>query len=178
MATTLESTILRTFYQMGLAFNVVDGVPGTINVSIDGKSIYTGAVPGVSSPYPAFGQFDASTGQQNLFTWPVDIDFMGPISMSIEVMDCTLMLSSTRANYMDISGDHAGIGNLDYFQEIDGVSCQDPYTDVRLNGVPMQRGITPPAVLGTEAPLSGQWIWEIGPDCVFEATLHINPGWY
>jgi hypothetical protein len=180
MATTLESTILRTFYQTGLAFDVVEGIPAMINVSIDGKPIYNGSVPGISEPYAGYtGQYGPML--QNLFTWPVDIDFMGPVIMSIEVTDCTLLLTSTKANYMDISGDHAAIGNLDYLQEVDGVSCQDPFTDVKLNGVPMQRGIMPPSaplLPGEEAPLTGQWAWAIGPDCVFETTLHINPGWF
>ena len=191
MATTLESTIIRTFYQMGLAFDVVDGIPATINVSIDGKPIYNGPVPGVSSPYPSYSTridgippytgppgavYSIPVIQQTLFTWPVDIDFMGPVTMTIEVMNCTLLLGDTRADYMENTGKHTDlVGNLDHYQEIDGIRCQDSFTDVKLNGQPLQRGIKDERE--GAPPLIGKWVWQIPSGSMFETTIHINPGW-
>jgi len=174
---TVESTIVRTFYQMGLGFGVVDGTPGSIDVHIDGKLIYSGDIPGVSTPCNSYDPGVDSSTMPFLFNWPVDIDFMGPVAMSIQVRDCTLLLALTRANYMDPAGDHEAIGDSDYIQVVDGVECHDPFTNVHINGVPMTRGTTPPAADGTPATLTGQWTWEIGPDCLFEATLNIEPGW-
>ena len=42
MATTLESTITRTFKQLGLGYDVVPGTTGVIAVSLDGQVIYYG----------------------------------------------------------------------------------------------------------------------------------------
>jgi hypothetical protein len=174
---TVESTIVRTFYQKGLGFLVSDGTPGSIDVHIDGKLIYSGNIPGVSSSPPGYDTtFDTSLFQY-LFNWPVDIDFMGPVAISIQAADCVLHLANTQSNYVDPNGDHEKIGNLGYIQIVDGVSCLDPFTNVHINGVPMTRGIEPPTTDGTTAPLSGQWFWEIGPDSIFEATLNIEPGW-
>ena len=174
---TVESTIVRTFYQKGLGFLVTDGMSGSIDVHIDGTLIYSGNIPGVSGPPPGYDTtFDTSLFQY-LFNWPVDIDFMGPVAISIQATDCTLQLTNTQSNYVDPSGNHEEIGNLGYIQIVDGVSCLDSFTNVHLNGVPMTRGIEPPASDGTIPPLSGQWFWEVGPDCIFEATLNIEPGW-
>ena len=175
---TVESTIVRTFYQMGLGFLITDGIPGSIDVHIDGKLIYSGNMPGVSSAPPGYDTtFDTSLFQY-LFNWPVDIDFMGPVAISIQPADCVLQLTNTQSNYSDHNGiDHMKIGNLDYIQIVDGVSCQDPFTNVHINGVPVTRGTNPPAADGTPPILAGQWFWEIGPDCIFEATLNIEPGW-
>ena len=169
---TIESTITRTLYQTGLAFDIDEGTTSLINVCIDGKSIYTGPVPGVSSSYSA-NNFEKEL-LQILFKWPVDINFMGTVIMSIEVIDCTLMLALTQANYIDPT-DNASIHSLDYYQEIDGVPCQDPFTNVRIDGVPIYRGISPLSRAWDSAPLTGQWAWEIGPGSIFEATLNIEP---
>ena len=174
---TVESTIVRTFYQKGLGFGVVDGTSGSIDVHINGTLIYSGDIPGVSYPGTGYDPtFDTSLFQY-LFNWPVDIDFMGPVAMSILVKDCTLVITNTQANYQDQSGAHAAILNIDYSQIVDGVECNDPFTNVHINGELLTRGIAPPPPDGTPALLAGQWYWEIGPDCIFEATLNIEPGW-
>ena len=175
---TVESTIIRTCYQMGLGFDAVDGTPGLINVHIDGTLIYNGPVPAVSTTYPAdYAPIDLSI-LQYLFDWPVDIDFMGPVNMTISVTDCTLMLADTRSNYQSRTGDHAAILDLDYTQVIDGITCQDPFTNVRINGIAQTRGTATPTEAGAEVTLlTGQWFWGIGSNCIFEATLNIEPGW-
>ena len=175
---TVESTIVRTFYQMGLGFDAVVGTPVLITVHIDGKLIYNGPVPAVSTPYPPEYDptFDPSM-LQYLCDWPVDIDFMGPVNMTISVTGCILMVAGTHSNYQSQDGDHASIINIDYTQIIDGVTCQDPFTNVHINGVPMTRGIAPLAADGTPAPLTGQWFWRVGSGSLFEATLNLEPGW-
>jgi hypothetical protein len=174
---TVQSTIVRTFYQMGLGYGVVAGTPGNIDLHIDEQLIYSGDIPGVPDPLPGYNPPPAEPPAiAALCSWPVDIDFMGPVAMSIQVRDCTLMLSVTMSNYQELNGDHAAILPIDYTQVIDGFVCQDPFTNVRMNGVPLTRGVAPPAEDGT-TNLTGQWTWQIPADCLFEATLNIEPGW-
>jgi hypothetical protein len=174
---TVESTIIRTFYQMGLGFDAVDGTPGLINVHIDGTLIYNGPIPVVTTPYPGYDPTLDPAVFQPLFDWPIDIDFMGEVNMTISVTDCTLMLAATMSNYQNPNGDHASIQNIEYTQIIDGITCIDPFTNVQINGIPLTRGIAPPALDGTPVILAGQWFWEIKSDCIFEATLNVEPGW-
>jgi hypothetical protein len=155
---------------------VVPGSTGIISVTIAGVEIYSGPVPGVPDPIiPYDPNFDPST-LQDLFSWPVDIDFMGPVAMKIEVWDCTLRLGSTVSNYSSSTGESELFCNLEYWQEIDGVKCQDPFTNVIINDIPVYRGITPPAP-DDPVLLTGQWWWELRPGCIFEATLNVEPGW-
>jgi hypothetical protein len=107
----------------------------------------------------------------------VDIDFMGPVNMTISVTGCILMVAGTHANYQAQDGDHASIINVDYAQIIDGVTCDDPFTNVRINGVPITRGISALDPDGTLVTLLGQWCWRVGSGCLFEATLNVEPGW-
>ena len=184
----VESTISRTFKQQGLAFSVSDGSPGVIEVFINGKIIYNGPVPGTPDPSPGYDpDFDMSV-LQDLFTWPVDIDFAGPVDVQIMVWNCVLLLGATVSNYSSRRGNHAEFCGLDHIQVIDGIKCQDPFTNVRIAGQPVQRGAASPTMPGSEAPyaiptmaatdvpLTGQWGWEVVPSCEFEATLNIPAG--
>jgi len=188
MATTLESTITRTFKQLGLAYDVVPGTTGIIAVSLDGQVIYYGPVPGVPDPVPGqvyeIVESDGSanlalvpsTPHVDLFTWPLDIDAMGPMEMKIEVSDCTLQLGLTMSNYTsNVVGEHSEFNRLEYEQTVNGVECQDPFTNVRLNGTPIQRNTSAPGV--PEILLPGQCWWQIREGCIFEATLNVEPGW-
>jgi hypothetical protein len=188
MATTLESTITRTFKQLGLGYDVVPGTTGVISVSLDGQVIYNGPVPGVPDPVPDPVLELVESGSsvnlalvpsdphQELFTWPLDIDDMGPMEMKIEVWDCTLQLGATMSNYTSpVVGEHSEFNRIAYEQTVNGLECQDPFTNVRLNGTPIQRNTSPPGAPAILLP--GQCWWVITEGCIFEATLNVEPGW-
>ena len=104
-----------------------------------------------------------------LFTWTNTVDFAGTQSFSITVTGSQLLLDFTAANYPPrTDSDSARFASF-YFQTVNGVTVSDPFTNVAIDGVAMQRG-------PDNSELSGQWQWLIPAGSTFTATFNVNAG--
>ena len=154
-----DSTIIRTFKQLGYVYDTLDNADGNVIVTLGGVEIYNGTVPYTGPP--------DGVSSLPLFEWTNTIDYMGESILTVVPVDCQITLSLTINNYAVDSGNAETFGQMDYLQLVDGETCQDPFTNVVVNDEPRQRGAT----------LQGQWHWTIPDGFHFAATLNTEPGW-
>ena len=155
-----DSTIIRTFKQLGYVYDTLDNADGNVIVTLGGLEIYNGTVPYTGPP-------GESTTALPLFEWTNTIDYMGESILTVVPVNCKITLSLTITNYAAESGNAETFGQMDYLQLVNGETCQDPFTDVTVNEEPRQRDATP----------TGQWSWTLSDGFNFSATLNTEPGW-
>jgi hypothetical protein len=151
----------RNFKQTGQAYGAT---PASITATIDGTVVYTGPVPTVDTPLPSL---PANVVTPEIFTWTNTVAFAGTQSYSIAVIGSPLLLDFTGADHC-IANNVAEFGSF-YTYEIGGVTIVDPFTNVAIDGVAMQRG-------PDNSKLSGQWVWLIPAGSTLTATLNVNAG--
>ena len=152
----------RTFTQKGQAYG---NVACKITAKIDGAVVFSGEIPTANTPIPQLPDSTIDLGV-DLFLWSKPVDFSGTCNLEIAVDDATLMITDTKADYVDPK-DSSKTGGF-YNVEIDGVVYGDPFTDVKIDGV---------AQVGPYDPATpGQWYWEVDPGSVFTTTVNINAG--
>ena len=153
----------RNFKQRGQAYG---STPASITATIDGTVVYSGPINTLDIPVPT--RPDVATDPvPTIFTWTNTVAFAGTQSYSIAVTGSSLLLSTTMA-------DHFTANNVAQFnsicdREIDGILVSDPFTNVAIDGVAMQRG-------PNNSELPGQWQWLIPAGSTFTATLNVNAG--
>ena len=152
----------RTFKQFGQAYG---NVPATIVVNINGSEIFSGAVPTENTVFPSFPNPEITVAE--LFTWTNTVDFAGTQSFSISVQNSPLLLAYTQTDYV-MSNNVSAFSVVNTYDD-GGVTVSDPFTNVAIDGVAMQRG-------PDNNPLSGQWFHIIPAGSTFTATLNIKAG--
>ena len=151
----------RIFKQTGQAYG---STPASITATIDGTVVYTGSVPTLDTPVPSL---PTTMLTPEIFTWTNTVAFAGTQSYSIAVTGSPLLLDFTGADHC-IANNVSEFYNF-YTYEISGVTVADPFTDVTINGVAMQRG-------PDNSTLPGQWQWLIPAGSTLTATLNVNAG--
>jgi hypothetical protein len=154
----------RNFEQRGQAYGAT---PASITATIDGTVVYTGSVSTLNQTIP-IGPGSSDNVFPTLFTWTNTVDFVGTQSYSITVTGSPLLLDYTSADYC--SSNNVARFSSFYFQTIDGITVADPFTNVTIDGVAMQRG-------PDNSTLSGQWQWLIPVGSTFTATLNVDVGY-
>jgi hypothetical protein len=153
----------RNFIQCGQAYG---STPASITATIDGTVVFSGPISTLDTPVPI--RPDPSVDVlPTIFTWTNTVAFSGTQSYSITVSGSPLLLSFTGADHC-IPNNVADFGVV-YVYDDNGVMVADPFTDVAIDGVAMQRG-------PDNAELSGQWQWLIPAGYTFTATLNVNAG--
>ena len=153
----------RNFIQCGQAYG---STTASITATIDGTVVFSGPVSTVNTPVPT--RPDVSTDTvPTIFTWTNTVAFAGTQSYSIAATGSPLLLDFTGA-------DHCVANNVAeflsfYTYAIGGVTVPDPFTNVAIDGVAMQRG-------PDNSTLSGQWQWLIPAGSTLTATLNVNAG--
>jgi hypothetical protein len=159
----------RTFKQCGQAYG---STPASITATIDSTVVFSGPVSTLDQPLPILPELPESSANVSLptlFTWTNTVDFAGTQSFSITVTGSQLLLDFTAANYPPrTDSDSARFASF-YFQTVNGVTVSDPFTNVAIDGVAMQRG-------PDNSELSGQWQWLIPAGSTFTATFNVNAG--
>jgi hypothetical protein len=153
----------RNFIQYGQAYG---STPASITATIDGTVVFSGPVTTVDLPLPGRGNTSVSD-LPTLFTWTNTVEFVGAQSFSIAVTGCQLVLDCTAA-------DNTAANSISEFcsfykQTIGNVTVYDPFTNVTIDGMAMQRG-------PNNDELSGQWQWLIPAGSTFTATLNVDAG--
>lgn len=148
----------RNFIQQGLAYG---STPTSITVAFDGVQIYSGPVPTVDQPLPGPGTDIEDTA----YTWTLPAEFDGPINVVLQVSGSTFVLADTMANRVTVNSP-AFFDTVPFFQTIDGLVVDEPFTNVQINGIAESR----------TNPPDGQWYWKIAPGQTFSATLNIPVG--
>jgi hypothetical protein len=153
----------RNFKQRGQAYG---STPASITATIDGTVVFSGPINTLDIPVPIM-PVEPTGVQPVIFTWANTVAFAGTQSYSIAVTGSPLLLSTTMA-------DHFTANNVAQFnsicnREIDGILVSDPFTNVAIDGVAMQRG-------PNNSALPGQWQWLIPAGSTFTATLNVNAG--
>lgn len=163
----------RTFVQQGQGYGAT---PVNITVKIDGNTIFSGPVPTVDAPPPTLPNLDLQI-TSNLYTWTNDVSYSGQQTFELTVNDGSLLLTKSFANYTPIYDEATGNitpGNEStyasfFYEMVDGVIINDPFTNEQIDGVPQIEHPDP-------ASLSGQWWWQIPNGSTFTATLNTNAG--
>jgi len=155
----------RTFKQFGQAYG---NTPASITAVVNGVTVFSGAVPTENSALPG-PPYTGIEGTE-LFTWTNTVDFVGAQSFSISVQNSPLLLAKTVANYVyptpnSITPEFNGF----YTYQIDGVTVADPFSNVAIDGVPVQRANDHPG-------LFGQWNWIIPAGSTLTAILNVAAG--
>jgi hypothetical protein len=151
----------RTFQQHGQAYGTQQT---TINVVLDGVSIYSGPVNTVNAPLPSLP--DPSYQVDNvLYSFERDTTFSGTAELSIEVNGSPLLLCQTLANYPVDQPGQADIFTKFYSYKEGEDMISDPFSNERIDSVAMSRSHDP----------LGQWWWTIMPGSTFAATINIQP---
>lgn len=157
----------RTFIQTGIAYGYH---PASIIATIDGKTVYSGPVHTVDDVLPTFPNKDWSNTNR-LFTWTTDIDFEGILNLEIQVQGSDLILTETLANYGPISAPSfpdgkKSSGDTHFVPFFSVGPTSEPFTDVEIDGVPMERDDSP----------EGQWIWILHAGSTFVAKVNVQAG--
>jgi hypothetical protein len=163
----------RTLKQQGQGYG---NQPVTVIAKINGAVVYSGEIPTVDQPVPAFPNQEVII-DQDLFTWESTVDFSGTQNLEITVTSGTVILTDTLANYVftpnpnlppDSIPGGASVFDVFYSIENDGVVISDPFTNVVIDSV-AQSPIR-------DSGLNGQWYWKIGSGSVFSTTVNIDAG--
>jgi hypothetical protein len=154
----------RNFIQTGQAYG---STTASITATIDGTVVFSGPISTLDQPVPVRPDPEADVALPTIFTWTNTVDFSGTQSYSIAVTGSPLLLAFTGA-------DHYMANNVaefctTYTYSVGGVTIGDPFTNVAIDGVAMQRG-------PDNNSLSGQWQWLIPAGSTFSATLNIDAG--
>jgi hypothetical protein len=150
---------IRNFKQYGQAYG---STPASVTATVNGTVVFSGSVSTLDIPVPSL---PANVAVSEIFTWTNPLDFTGTQSFSVAVAGSPLLLDFTTADHC--AANNAAEFGMIYHNEIGGVSVPDPFTDVTINGVAMQRG-------PDNSTLSGQWQWLIPAGSTFTAVMHIN----
>ena len=152
----------RTFKQFGQGYGAT---PAVVTTSIGGTVVFSGNVPTVDSPMPSFPNLEV-TGTE-LYTWTNTVDFAGTQSFSMTVQNSTVLLTESFANYCN-ANDSAQFG-LFYTYEVGNTLVADPFTDVAIDGISLQKSMD-------YSEYNGQWYWTIPAGSTFTATLNVSAG--
>jgi len=152
----------RTFKQFGQGYGAT---PATVTAIIGGTTVFSGNVPTVDSPMPSLPDLEV-TGTE-LYSWTNTVDFAGTQSFSLSVQNSTVLLMYSFADYY-VANNSAEFGPC-YSYALGNILICDPFTDVAIDGISLQRGTD-------ENQLSGQWYWTIPAGSTFTATLNVSAG--
>lgn len=154
---------IRNFQQRAIAFGPT---PATVTVTLDGDTVYEGAVLTLDQPIPPLS--DPEYLVDNVaWSWQQPGDFEGTRQLSISVSGAsTLLLAQTQADNPWL----ANTGSDNQFRffwsvKVDGTWYVDPLTEETIDGVAQSSPYRP------EEP--GQWWWQIPGGSVFTAVLHV-----
>ena len=151
----------RTFKQFGQAYGAT---PAVITATIGGTVVFSGEVATVDAPWPSLPNVEI-TGTE-LYTWTNTVEFAGTQSFSLSVANSPLLLADTLADY--IANNSAQFGSFYSYQD-SGTTISDPFSNVAIDGVIMQKS-------PEYSELLGQWYWQIPAGSTFTATLNISAG--
>lgn len=143
---------IRHFQQQGQGYGLV---PSNVTLSLDGTVIYAGPVESFDDPLPAVTDVV-------ICNYDLPADFVGTKTMTITVADATLWLADTVSDRYSVETP-LDLVTLNFFQVMDGISLNDPLTNVTINGIEQTRTNDPP----------GQWYWKIDPGQTFQCTVNI-----
>jgi hypothetical protein len=139
----------RIFKQLGQGYSAS---PVTVNVLIDGNTVFSGTIPTVDAPVPGY-EPDVNLGA-DCFSWTeADANFTGSRALSIAVSGGYFQTGVTLAQ--------SSTGNSMIYGQFNE---QDPLSDVQIDGVPYVRDAEPP----------GQWGWTIQNGQTLTATLTVT----
>lgn len=166
----------RTFKQYGQGYGAS---PTTITVTLGGVQIFGGDIATLNQPVPDMPIVPDSNLGVELYSCTKDVAFQGADPLQITVVDGTLLLAKSVANYFKYidpalpSGPYASSGpdNFVPFYEfvVDGVVIYDPLSNVVIDGVAQ--------VPARSAGEHGQWYWVLGPGQTLTATLNVIAGY-
>ena len=153
----------RTFRQLGQGYG---SNPCQITATLDGVTVYTGAVTTVDQPLPVLP--DTSLVISNiLYTFTRDAHFAGTIPMTIAVAGSPLVLCDTLANFFLPVADQGDVWNSPHVVMTDAEEPNsDPLTDVMIDGVAQPHQF--------ETEYKGQWWWIIPAGSTFSATINVR----
>lgn len=152
----------RTFKQMGQAYG---STPCAITATINGVIVFSGEIPTLDIPFPILPNTAIST--VDLFTWNNTVDFSGTQSFSISVANAPLLLTNTQADCV-LANNTTAFSSF-YSYDNNGVTVVDPFTNVAIDGVVMQKS-------PDYSTMTGQWYWSIPAGSTFSATLNVSAG--
>ena len=161
---------IRIFKQFGRGYGPE---PVVATVKVGTEVVFSGPVDTLNqeTPWKAVGV--------DIYNFPIpDVAFQGSLPLEISVTGGDLFLAETLANYYKItiikdnkpqvySSGPDDFG-LFYQETINGIIYTDPFTDEKINGVPLEGPPNP--------DFSGQWGWIIPNGSTFTATLNIQAG--
>lgn len=156
---------MRTFKQTGLSYG---SEPTMIVAKVDGVVVYEGPVATVDAPIP----FNSDTvSNEDLFSWTSAIDFVGTQALEITVVNNTLILGVTFANYVGSGTQEAPVNGTDTafgIQTTNDDGFNDPFSNVTINNVPqiIERDDNP--------SFKGQWNWTISAGKTFRCDFNIK----
>lgn len=89
----------RTVKLLGYGFGAT---PAEISVTLDGTTIYTGAVTTANQAIPELPNLDLMGDQAELCSFELPVDFAGQKAMTCEVTNGTVIFAEITANYCSI----------------------------------------------------------------------------
>lgn len=148
----------RTFRQFAQGFGAV---PAQAVVTIDGDTVFNGAVDTINQPPPPLPNGE-TTIDNVAWSWQGDTLYQGARAITVAVTGSPVILAMTLANtpYADLS-----IWGQLSSQKINGLHFPDPFTDVKLNGVSVAAVFDPQQL--------GQRWWRVEPGSIWSATMNI-----
>lgn len=167
----------RTFIQQGRGYGP-DAV--SIVVKLDNVIVYQGTVNTLDETPPEF--FDPESGiEVDLFTWTQDINYSGTRALEITVIDGSLLVADTVANYTPIPSTETPLTATSsgpdgfvpfYNKDYDGYIVSEPFANPKIDGVAVERN----RGLDETNPLLGQWTYLLEAGSVFTADIKIDQG--
>jgi len=107
-----------------------------ISVTLNGNSIYTGAVPTLDQPVYSLPDPDLVSTVPELCNFEIDMDASGNIPMTCTVLSGTVIFAQILANYCTIANTNPVIGTgPDGFRSICGLNA-DARSNVNIDGTP------------------------------------------